>query len=203
LQETRVVLEDGVTIGGKSVREHTEVINHKEAVGFLEDLATKKEALTERNLKDLHQLILQGIDRANAGRYRQENALISGAEHTPPDFLHVREEMDAFFAWYDGDSAKTLHPVERASRIHADFAGIYPFVDGNGRTARLIMNLELMRSGFPVVIIPVEARSAYYTNLDVAHTKGDYAPFTRQICGLAEQSFKPYWHVLRVRVGAS
>ena len=86
-----------------------------------------------------------------------------------------------------------------AARVHTDFVNIHPFVDGNGRTARLIMNLELVRSGFPVVIIPVEERSAYYANLDRVAAKGEYAPFVQQVCALVEKSFEPYWFVLGIK----
>ena len=88
--------------------------------------------------------------------------------------------------------------MERAARVHADVVNIHPFVDGNGRTARLLMNLELLRAGFPIVIIPVEERSAYYANLDAVAVRGEYEPFVRQVSGLVEKSFAPYWFVLGV-----
>jgi Fic family protein len=194
LKETKVVLEDGLTIGGKSMREHLEAINHREAIVLLEELSKEPVPLTERDVKDLHQLVLKGIDDANAGRYRRQNVLISGAGFTPPDFLHVQEHMDAFCRWRN-DCAGHLHPVERAARVHADFVNIHPFLDGNGRTARLLMNLELLQAGYPVVIIPVEERSAYYENLDAIAVRGEYTPFVRQLCDLAEKSFEPYWLV--------
>jgi Fic family protein len=194
LMETKVVLEDGVTIGGKSMREHLEAINHREAIGFLEEVVQDGRGLDERTLKDLHQLVLRGIID-DAGRYRTRNVIISGAGHTPPDALHVQERMDAFFGWY-ADAAAHLHPVELAARVHADFVVIHPFTDGNGRTARLLMNLELMRAGFPTVIIPVEQRAAYYENLDAIGVRDDYAPFLGQIGALVAASFEPYWRLL-------
>jgi len=198
LMETKVVLEDGLTIGGKSMREHLEAINHRAAIEFLLDVAKEQAPLTERLIRELHQLILKGVDDANAGKYRQQNVLISGAGFTPPDFLHVQEHMAAFLHWYQHSSAG-LHPVERAARVHTDFVNIHPFVDGNGRTARLLMNLELLRVGYPVAIIPVEERSVYYENLDVVAVRGDYKPFVWQVCSLVEKSFEPYWFVLRVK----
>ena len=196
ISETKAVLEDGVTIGGKSMREHLEAINHREAIDYLIVLAGQPGALSEAEIKDLHQIVLKSVDSPNAGRYRQQNVLISGAGFTPPD-LHVCEHMESFCAWCAG-AAANLHPVERAARVHADFVNIHPFVDGNGRTARLLMNLELMRAGFPVVIVPVEERSAYYANLDAVAVKGDYVPFVEQVCGLVEKSFAPYWFLLGV-----
>ncbi|MDL2313830.1 Fic family protein [Desulfovibrio sp. OttesenSCG-928-C14] len=192
LMETKVVLEDGLTIGGKSMREHLEAINHREAIAFLEEACRDDDALSERLVKELHQLILKGIDNANAGKYRQQNVLISGAGFNPPDFLHVQEHMEAFIRWRQEESPR-LHPVERAARVHADFVNIHPFIDGNGRTARLLMNLELLRAGFPVAIVPVEERSNYYANLDAAAVRGDYAPFARQLCELVAKGFEQYW----------
>ena len=195
LMETKVVLEDGLTIGGKSMREHLEAINHREAIEFLLEAVNAREPLHERFIKDLHQLVLKGVDGANAGKYRQQNVLISGAGFTPPDFLHVQEHMTLFLHWHEYMSSN-LHPVERAARVHADFVNIHPFVDGNGRTARLLMNLELLRAGYPIIIIPVEERSSYYSNLDAVAVRGDYKPLAWQVCGLVEKSFEPYWFVL-------
>ena len=174
LMETKVVLEDGVTIGGKSMREHLEAINHKEAIGFLEEVVRDGRGLDERTLKGLHQLVLRGI-ADDAGRYRTRNVIISGAGHTPPDALHMQERMDAFFRWY-ADAAARLHPVELAARVHADFVVIHPFTDGNGRTARLLMNLELMRAGYPTVIIPVEQRATSTPSGCAATTPPSWAP---------------------------
>jgi Fic family protein len=103
--------------------------------------------------------------------------------------------MEAFINWYKTE-AQTLHPIERACRVHVDFVGIHPFVDGNGRTSRLLMNFELMKSGFPPVILKVENRLAYYTALDNAHTLGNYKPFIELVALLVEESFEPYWFVL-------
>ena len=123
------------------------------------------------------------------------NVLISGAGHIPPPAERVLEKMEAFFRWY-GAARGALHPVEFAARVHADFVNIHPFKDGNGRTARLIMNFELMRVGFPTVIVPVDARPDYYRNLDIAATQGDYLPFVMQIAELAQKSFAPYGALL-------
>lgn len=197
LKETKVALE-GITIGGKTLREHFEVINHREAILMVEDLVSQQTPLTERVIKDLHYLVLKNIDQENAGRYRQVNVLISGAEHKPVDALHVPEQMTAFIDWY-GTQATGLHPVERAARVHGEFVKIHPFVDGNGRTARLLMNLELMKAGFPAAVLAVESRLAYYEALDTAHRQGDYAPFVELLCQVVADSFKPYWWVLGVK----
>ncbi len=196
LKETKVALE-GITIGGKTMREHFEAINHREAIFLVEDLVKKNEPLSEWQIKSIHQLILKNIDDKNAGVYRKTNVIISGADHIPPDALHVESEMQRFINWYQTERA-SLHPAEQAARVHADFVKIHPFVDGNGRTSRLLMNLELMKSGFPPVVLPVEKRLEYYETLDTAHTKNDYEPFLTFIASIAESGFKPYWHALGV-----
>ena len=196
MSEPKAVLADGITLGGQSLREHLEAVGHSHAIDYLEALVQRDEALTERTLREIHNLILRNIDGANAGTYRRMNVLISGAGHIPPPAERVPERMDAFFQWY-GAARDRMHPVEFAARVHADFVNIlHPFKDGNGRTARLIMNFELMRAGFPTVIVPVDARPDYYRNLDIAATQGDYLPFVMQIAELAQKSFAPYWALL-------
>ena len=197
LKETKVALE-GITVGGKTMREHFEAINHREAIYFVEELVKKNEPLSEWQIKSIHQLILQNIDDKNAGVYRKSNVIISGTDHTPPDALHVADEMAKFIEWYK-NLGLSIHPVERAARVHSDFVKIHPFSDGNGRTARLLMNLELMKAGFPPVVLPVEKRLEYYTALDTAHTKGDYQQFLSLITAVIEAGFNPYWYALGVK----
>lgn len=194
LNETKVALE-GITIGGKSLREHFEVINHKEAIEFIQSLVQQNEVLSEYSIKSLHSLILKNIDNQNAGSYRNINVLISGARHRPPSNIEVASKMESFIHWYTTEAQK-LHPIERACRVHVDFVGIHPFTDGNGRTSRLLMNFELMKSGFPPVVLKVENRLAYYEALDKAHTLREYDDFIALVCELVEESFDPYWFVL-------
>jgi Fic family protein len=194
LQETKVAME-GIAIGGKTIREHLEVVNHKNAILLLEDLVRKNEPLTEWTIKSLHQLILKGIDDGNAGRYRTVNVRIAGAEHLPPDQVLVPELMERFISWYR-DEAMALHPVERAARVHSEFVKIHPFVDGNGRTGRLLMNLELMKAGYPAAVLPVDVRLAYYTFLEEAHVKGNAEPFIWQISRIVKEGFRAYFHAL-------
>ncbi len=194
LNETKVALE-GITVGGKSLREHFEAINHKEAIEFVESLVEADEMLSEYTIKSLHALILKNIDDENAGSYRNINVLISGATHRPPSNIEVASKMEAFINWYKTE-AQTLHAIERACRVHVDFVGIHPFPDGNGRTSRLLMNFELMKSGFPPVVLKVEHRLAYYEALDRAHTLAEYDDFMVLVAELVEESFEPYWFVL-------
>lgn len=197
LKETKVVLE-GITIGGKPLREHFEVINHKEAIDYVEAIVHNQEALSEWQIKSIHHLVLKNIDDRNAGQYRQENVVIAGAEHLPPDYIKVSDAMAGLMAWYG--SSSELHPVECAARLHVDFVGIHPFVDGNGRTSRLLMNFELMRRGFLPVIIPVENRLTYYDALDTAHTSGDYSLFIELVASLEQATLERY---LRIVQGAT
>ncbi len=166
LKETKVVLE-GITIGGKSMREHFEAINHKEAIEYVEAIVANNEPLSEHMIKSIHQLILKDIDQDNAGVYRKENVLIAGADHTPPDHILVAEQMTELLKKHQQFKG---HPLERAARLHLYFVKIHPFVDGNGRTARLLMNLDLMKTGLQPVVIKAENRLAYYEALDKAHT---------------------------------
>ena len=179
LSETKVVLE-GITIGGKSIVEHLEAINHREAISYVEDTISRDEPLSEWNIKSIHALILQGIDSSNAGKYRQENVVISGARHIPPRHLEIPDLMQKLIVEYRDEWAE-LHPVVRATLLHGEFVKIHPFVDGNGRTSRLLLNFELMKHGYPPILIKKEDRAVYYSALDLAHTTMDYAPFVQLV----------------------
>lgn len=194
ISETKVVLE-GITIGGKSIREHLEVINHRDANVYLEELVKNKEPISEWVVKNLHRLILKTIDDENAGVYRQENVLISGASHRPPQHFLIKEQMEQLIDNYN-NQWQNLHPIHRAALLHGEFVKIHPFVDGNGRTARLIMNLELMRCGYPPAIIKAEIRSSYYDALDLAHITGDYSTFIELVADCVETSLDLWLSVL-------
>lgn len=190
LQETKVVLE-GITVGGKTLREHLEIINHQEAIQYVEEIVQTQEALSEWQIKNLHRLVLKGIDDAYAGVYRNQQVFISGAVHTPPSPVQIPEQMEKLMQWYK-EEAQQLHPVERGAMLHALFVGIHPFIDGNGRTSRLLLNLELMKSGYPPVIIRVENRLAYYSALDQAHTTHEYHTFIQLVVKEVEASLDLY-----------
>jgi len=175
LKETKVALE-GITIGGKSVTEHLEAINHKEAILFLDDLINNKEKLSEMTIKNIHYLVLKEIDNKNAGKYREENVIIAGAEHRPPSYILVPEEMGKLIYKYNNEW-DNYHPVIKASLLHGEFVKIHPFIDGNGRTARLLLNFSLMISGYIPLIIKKEIRLNYYDSLDKAHTTKNYSDF--------------------------
>lgn len=196
LLETKVVLENGITIGGKTLREHFEAINHREAIFYVQDIIQKNEPFSEWQIRSIHQLILKNIDDEYAGRYRNVNVEISGASHTPPDYTLLTEKMAQFLDWYH-TKAHTLHPIEKAAKVHADFVGIHPFIDGNGRIARLLMNLELMKLGYLPCIITVENRLKYYEALDVWMTKNEIQPFIQLVADAQMDAFKQYQRIVK------
>jgi Fic family protein len=169
LQETHLIVNEGITVGGKSMREHLEAINHAEAIVFLSELVKEKVAFTERILKQIHYLILKGIDRENAGVYRSVAVRISGSSHTPPEPYLLSRMMEEVFEYYEANR-KILHPVILAAEMHERIVRIHPFVDGNGRTTRLVMNLILMQNGYPIANIKGDTsnRLKYYSALENA-----------------------------------
>lgn len=177
LQETALVIEKGLTVGGKSLYEHLEAINHAHAIDYIKELAKEKQSITERDLLQIHRLILQGINNENAGKYRNVQVLISGAKHIPPQPYLVAKEMESLFLWYDENKGK-LHPVELSAEMHERLVTIHPFIDGNGRTARLLMNLILLQNGFPIAILKgdTDSRLRYYKALETAQTENDKQP---------------------------
>ncbi len=193
LRETQVVLE-GITVGGKSLKEHLEAINHEQAILFLDDLIEDKEPITEWNIKNIHQLVLKKIDDDNAGKYRNENVKIKGATHIPSDYLIVPELMGKLIINYE--DWKKYHPIIRAALLHGELVKIHPFVDGNGRTSRLVMNLSLMNSGYLPVIVKKEKRLEYYNALDKAHTIGDYTDFVKLVNELEIEMLNKYLELL-------
>jgi len=193
LRETQVVLE-GITVGGKSLKEHLEAINHEQAILFLDDLIKDKEPVTEWNIKNIHQLVLKEIDDDNAGKYRDENVKIKGATHTPPDYLIVPELMEKLIINYE--DWKKYHPIIRAALLHGELVKIHPFVDGNDRTSRLVMNLSLMNSGYLPVIVKKDKRLEYYNALDKAHTTGDYTDFVKLVTELEIEMLNKYLELL-------
>ena len=178
LRETKVVLE-GITVGGKTVREHLEVINHKEAILFLEDLVKDDADISERNIKNIHSLILKEINNENAGKYRVENIEISGATQVPTNYIKVPDEMEKLIYRYK--EWNQYHPLIRSALLHGEFMFIHPFIDGNGRTARLLMNFEAMKNGYLPIIIKADVRAKYYDALDKAMVDHDYTDFIKLI----------------------
>jgi Fic family protein/DNA-binding XRE family transcriptional regulator len=197
LRETDMVINEGLTISGKSMREHLEAINHHEAIGFIKDLMQKNNSLNERDLLSIHNLILRGIIPEDAGRYRKVQVMIKGSSHMPPQPFMVAKEMEDYFIWYEINKNK-LHPVILASEMHERLVTIHPFIDGNGRTSRLVMNLILMQKGYLITNIKgdYESRMQYYQSLETAQTKNNKEDFMIFIAQIQKQSLERYIEII-------
>lgn len=173
LQETALVVNEGVTISGKSMREHLEAINHAEAISYIKDIAKQDIEISERTIKEIHALILHGIDRENAGRYRTVPVMISGSTHMPPQPYLIEKQMEDFILRFKQMEKEKVHPVLIAACLHDELVRIHPFIDGNGRTSRLLMNLYLLRNGYVIITLKGsnDAKVSYYMALEKSHTE--------------------------------
>lgn len=199
LQETALVVNEGITISGKSLREHLEAINHAEAVGFIEEVAAGTAPLAERVIRDMHGIVLRGIDKDNAGRYRTVPVMISGSRFIPPQPYLIAPQMEAFMAEYGRMEAEGTHPVSIAAYLHDELVRIHPFIDGNGRTSRLLMNLYLLRHGYPIVSLKGDndSKSRYYKALEKSHTEGERGSFNELVAAAVEDTLRQYLLFLR------
>ena len=173
LQETALVVNEGVTISGKSMREHLEAINHVEAISYIKDIAKQDIEISERTIKEIHALILHGIDRENAGRYRTVPVMISGSTHMPPQPYLIEKQVEDFILRLKQMEMEKVHPVLIAAYLHDELVRIHPFIDGNGRTSRLLMNLYLLRHGYVIITLKGsnDAKVNYYKALEKSHTE--------------------------------
>ncbi len=196
LKETYLVIHEGITIKGKPLKDHLEAKDHHEALEFLHELISHnaQPTLSEHLIRTLHQLVVKKTDEEYAGKYRTSNVFIGGADHTPPDALQVPQEMRKLLVWFL-NTRKKIHPVELSALLHHKLVHIHPFFDGNGRTARLVMNITLMRSGYPLVVILKNDRKKYYRALSQAD-KGDYSLFVKFIAQAVERSLDIYLRTL-------
>lgn len=196
LKETFLVINEGITVKGKPLKDHLEAKDHHAALEYLYDLIDKdkKHTISEVLIRNLHQIILQETDKEWAGRYRNSNVIIGGAKHTPPDALQVPQKMRDLISWLNLQKGK-MSIVELAALLHHKLVHIHPFFDGNGRTARLTMNLLLMQAGYPLVIILKNDRKKYYDVLDKADS-GKYEPLVKFIAQSVERSLDIYLKTL-------
>lgn len=174
--ETQIVLDKGITIGGKSLQEHLEVINHAEAMGFMRDLAQTHLPITPWEIRQMHSLVCKGDRRA--GAYRTVNVMAAGTNYRYPDAVKVPDRMAEFGDWLG--QTDSMHPIRAATEVHARLVTIHPFTDSNGRVARLLMNLHLLRTGYPLAIVQATDRAAYI-NAVVAWQSGDTAPLLQMV----------------------
>lgn len=196
LKETAWVIQEGITIKGKPLKDHLEAKDHYEALNYLYEMIehNKQQTISEVFIRTLHQLVIREIDRQEAGSYRTVNVMITGSDHQPPDVSEVPLKMNDLVKWIR-EHQKKLHPIELAALLHHKLVYIHPFADGNGRTARLAMNLILMHRGYPLVMVLKNDRRRYYRVLSYAD-KGTYYPLVRFIAQAVERSLNIYLKVL-------
>jgi Fic family protein len=200
--ETKLVLLEGITIGGKSTREHLEIINHKEAIDYIEKLAFKKTSeITSSEILGIHNIILRSIDSENAGIYRKVPVYVKKKDNSifkfPEPFL-IDNLMIEFFEWFIGDH--DTHPVLFAVEAHTGFVSIHPFVDGNGRTARLILNLLLFQFGFPPAIIKVTERAEYLDAIDEWDKNGNIILIASLVANCLKESLLLYIETIEKKI---
>jgi len=196
LKETFLVINEGITIKGKPLKDHLEAKDHQAALEYLYNLIDKdkKHTISEMLIRNLHQIIIQETDKEWAGQYRNAKVIIGGAKHTPPDALQVPKKMRDLISWLNSQKNK-MNIVELAALLHHKLVYVHPFFDGNGRTARLTMNLLLMQAGYPLVIILKNDRKKYYNVLDKADN-GQYEPLVKFIAQAIERSLDIYLKTL-------
>ncbi|MBF0243037.1 MAG: Fic family protein [Desulfamplus sp.] len=197
LRETDIVINKGLTIGGKSMREHLEANNHYEAILYIRDLIKHDTKISESLIKSIHSIVLQGIDRENGGKYRTLPVAISGSRYIPPQPWQVPKMMEDMILWIE-DKSDSLHPAVLSAQIHEQIATIHPFIDGNGRTARLVMNLVLLQNGYPISNIPSDTKNrvAYYNALEKCNINSDKSDFLLLIASYVHQSLEKILKIL-------
>jgi len=196
LRETFLIINEGITIKGKPLKDHLEAKDHYAALQYLYELVEfeKQQTISEQLIRSLHQLVTQATDKEWAGVYRNANVIITGTSHQPPDALEIPRKMQELVQWLGAHSGKS-HIVELAALLHHTFVHIHPFFDGNGRTARILMNLLLMQNGFPLVIILKNDRKKYYRVLARAD-QNDFKPLTLFIAQAVERTLDIYLKTL-------
>lgn len=196
LQETALILNEGITIAEKPLKDHLEVIGQKNAYFYVEDLVKQKIPLSEKVIKDIHSIVLMDQPQ-DKGIYRRVPVRIMGAVHTPPQPWSVPIQMEELLADYE-EMKKSMHPIERVALFHLRFEGIHPFIDGNGRTGRLLLNLELMKEGYPAINVKFADRQRYYDCFTAYYQSGDNPQaMTDMIAGYVQETLERYLEILK------
>ncbi len=197
LQETALVLQEGITIAQKPLKEHLEAIGHKEAFKYIEEIVKEPVDISERVIKDIHSLVL--MDRPqDRGIYRRVPVIIQGAEKRPPEPHLVPSEMEGLIKEH-GDWKQNMHVVERVALFHLRFEEIHPFVDGNGRMGRLLLNFELMKSGYPPINIKFQDRKSYYDCFnDYQKSGGNPTAMVALVSDYIEEELENYIEILEM-----
>ncbi|MGN0551263.1 MAG: Fic family protein [Acutalibacteraceae bacterium] len=188
LIETKVLLEDQISVGNKSLREIYEVVNHNKAFSYVKKCISDNKPLDEKIVKDIHSILMENI--LVGGVYRNVEVRITGAKHKPPAPSEMYYQIKEFFS--NMNSKSDLNPIELAAWTHAEFVKIHPFVDGNGRTSRLIMNYQLMSNGFLPVSVNKEDRLEYFNHLEEYAVNANLSPFIDFVAELEEQQLDEY-----------
>lgn len=190
LKETDIILQYGVTVKGKSLKEHEEVKGQEYAINFLKEIIKRNEILSLRLIREFHSLVLND-DIENRGKFKQSNNEILGARFETTPYYLVKEKLTELIEKFNSSENNDL--IMKVACFHADFEKIHPFIDGNGRTGRLLLNLELMKNGYPITVIRNEEREEYYTALEIAQAKADYRLLTDFVEKSVENTFWMYY----------
>jgi Fic family protein len=201
LQETALVVSEGIAIGSKSIKEHLEAINHAEAIDFIKDIAKSDIEITEYTIKEIHAIILHSINKEYAGTYRNVPVMIVGSRHTPPAPYLIHPQMERFILQYRQMETDGVHPVIIAAYLHDELVKIHPFIDGNGRTSRLLMNLYLISKGYTITTLKGdnEAKQAYFTALEQSHAAGNHEVFYLLVANTVKNSLEKYLQIVAGR----
>jgi Fic family protein len=180
------------------MREHLEAINHAEAIDYIRDFAKSDIEISERTIKEIHALVLHGINRENAGRYRTVPVMISGSTHIPPQPYLIEKLMEDFILKFREFETGGTHPVLIAAYLHDELVRIHPFIDGNGRTSRLLMNLYLLRKGYTLVNLKGsdDVKLGYYKALEASHTEKRPEAFQTLVAEAEKVSLQRYLSIL-------
>lgn len=192
LVETKAIIEDGISVGGKKLREIYEVTNHIKAFNYAKEKIAEDRPLNEKLVKDFHELLMENI--MPGGIYRNHDVIITGASHHPPSPNEMFSQIKYFYQ--ELQNRQNLNPIELAAWTHAEFVRIHPFPDGNGRTSRLIMNYQLMKSGFLPINIRTEDRIKYYNSLDRYASEYDLSLFSELVAELEEKRIDSYMTIV-------
>lgn len=198
ISETKIILEDGITVGGRPLKDCYEAVGHGAAYDFMLELARQQDMIiTEDTIRKLHRLFYQKVDADQSGQYRTIQVYISGAEYIPPSPEDVPQLMKHLTDQIHS-SRSTLHPIELAAMAHKRLVDIHPFVDGNSRTARLLMNLILVNAGYGVVSIPPIWRNDYINALSTSKQLNDMEPFSKLIAECVIETEREYCRLLKI-----
>jgi len=190
LRETQLVIQEGITVRGKSLREHLEARNHPDAINYIENLARKGNTIKQDDILKAHELLMRGIDDQNTGKYRTGQVRVAGATFMPPSASKIQSMISELLQTLN-QNPDELRPIELAAFFHHKLVYIHPFLDGNGRTARLLMNVILMRSGYPFTILLKVDRPKYLRTLSEAD-HGNLIPFANFVANCVERSLDIY-----------